>query len=78
VATKLPTNEDGAVARGDHDGTRHHDSRSAVVNTAVVAITTTPASGAAVKASTASASNRNDQTVLRSIAAKRHPLDGNC
>ena len=45
---------------GNHDGTRHHDRWSAVVHTAVVAVTTTSAGGAAVETGTASASNRHD------------------
>jgi hypothetical protein len=46
--------------RGNHDGAWDHHSWSAVVDTAVVAVTATSACGAAVEAGTASASNKND------------------
>ena len=56
---------------------RSHDYRGAPIATAIVAVAATSAIRTTMKADAASASDLNDQTVLRLIA-KRHGFGGNC
>ena len=56
---------------------RSHDYRGAPIATAIVAVGATSAIRTTMKADATSASDLNDQTVLRLIA-KRHGFGGNC